>query len=140
PKIYQLAKVFRNAEGARWHSPEFTMLEWYSAGMDYEEMMRETMDLLRHVVKGKLGGTCDVHAAWEKVTVVDALKQYADVDISGHLDDLDYLRGQAGRIGGHVSEHDDWPGALLKILMAKVEPRLGFATPAILYDYPLSMA
>src|SRR3972149_3260194 len=38
PKIYQLAKVFRNAEGSSMHSPEFTMLEWYQAGMEYKGM------------------------------------------------------------------------------------------------------
>ena len=50
PKIFQMARVYRNAEGSRWHSPEFTMLEWYQTGMDYRQMMDETIDLVRAAV------------------------------------------------------------------------------------------
>lgn len=143
PKIYQLAKVFRNAEGSSWHSPEFAMLEWYQAGMDYKEMMQETIDLLRHVATAPLranGMECDAQGDWEKITVVEALQKYADVDIAAHLGDLAHLQAEAARIGVYVSPHDDWENALLKILMEKVEPNLGHAAPAILYDYPVSMA
>jgi lysyl-tRNA synthetase class 2 len=143
PKIYQLAKVFRNAEGSAWHSPEFTMLEWYQRGMDYKDMMAETADLVRHIIKRPVtagGRTCDVHAPWEKITVVDALKKYADVDISQNLCDLAHIRREAARIGVYVSPHDDWENALLKILMEKVEAAAGSPAPTVLYDYPVSMA
>ena len=143
PKIYQLAKVFRNCEGSRWHSPEFAMLEWYQTGMDYLEMMDETAALLRHVTDKPLvveGKSCHVHAPWERITVVDAVKKYAGIDISNNLRDLPHLRAEAARIGVYVSQHDDWENALLKILMDKVEPNLGFGAPAVIYDYPVSMA
>ena len=143
PKIYQLAKVFRNAEGSSWHSPEFTMLEWYQRGMDYKDMMEETADLVRHILKkpvGAEGRGCDVSAPWEKITVVDAVKKYAGVDISGHLCDLGHIRAEAQRIGVYVSPHDDWENALLKILMEKVEPNMGSPAPSVIYDYPVSMA
>jgi len=143
PAIYQLATVFRNAEGSSWHSPEFTMLEWYRLGMEYTEMMDETAALLRHVIKDPVtadGRSCDVRAPWEKVTVVEALQKYADVDISAHLGDLDHIRAEAARIGVYVSPHDDWENALLKILMEKVEPFAGAPAPTVLYDYPVSMA
>lgn len=143
PKIYQLAKVFRNCEGSSWHAPEFTMLEWYQLGMDYKDMMDETADLVRHVLKKPAtvdGRTCDASLPWEKITVVDALKKYAGVDITGHLGDLAHVNAEAKRIGVYVSPHDDWENALLKILMEKVEPCLGSPAPAIIYDYPVSMA
>jgi lysyl-tRNA synthetase class 2 len=143
PKIYQFAKVFRNAEGSSLHSPEFTMLEWYQTGMTYREMMQETTDLVRAVMKNKItfhGKTCDPHGPWEIITVVDALKKYADVDISGHLRDLAHVRAEAARIGVYVSPRDDWENALLKIIMDKVEPHAGAPAPTILCDYPVSMA
>jgi lysyl-tRNA synthetase class 2 len=143
PKIYQLAKVFRNAEGSAWHSPEFTMLEWYQAGLDYAGMMEETIALLRHVARAPLradGKTSDPHLPWEEISVVEALKKYADIDVSNHLGDLAHLASEARRIGVHVSAHDDWENALLKIMMDKVEPRLGSPAPTIVYDYPVSMA
>ncbi|MCC6581898.1 MAG: EF-P lysine aminoacylase GenX, partial [Phycisphaeraceae bacterium] len=67
PRIYQLAKVFRNCEGSAWHSPEFAMLEWYRLGMDYTGMMEETADLIRHICKKPVsadGRECNVHAPW----------------------------------------------------------------------------
>jgi lysyl-tRNA synthetase class 2 len=143
PKIYQLAKVFRNAEGSAWHSPEFTMLEWYCAGMDYTEMMDETAALLRHAVPGMMTAgekNCDPQAPWEKITVVAALKKYADMDIESNLCDLAHIRAEAARIGVYVSPQDDWENALLKIIMDRVEQHLGQGAPTILYDYPVSMA
>lgn len=145
PKIFQLASVYRNAEGSRWHSPEFSMLEWYQAGMDYKDMMDETADLVRHAVgAGTLlqaqGKTCDPHAPWEKITVVDAVRKYAGIDIEPHLGDLGHLRGAAAQAGIYLSPHDDWENALLKILMDKVEPHLGMDVPGVIYDYPVSMA
>ncbi len=144
PKIYQLARVFRNAEGSSWHSPEFAMLEWYQAGMGYEEMMAETADLLR-AVAGDLrfrgnDKACDPHLPWEKLTVVEALKKYAGVDISSNLGDLAHLQKEAVRIGVYLSPEDDWENALLKIMMDKIEPKVGSPAPTIIYDYPVSMA
>ena len=143
PKIYQLAKVFRNCEGSRWHRPEFAMLEWYQSGMDYKDMMAETMDLIRHILRKPVmahSRACDPAMDWEKITVVDALQKYAGVDISAHLGDLTHIRAEAARINVYVSPHDDWENALLKILMEKVEPNLGAPAPTIIYDYPVSMA
>jgi lysyl-tRNA synthetase class 2 len=143
PKIYQLAKVFRDEAHSRLHSPEFCLLEWYQLGMDYAAMMQETVDLIRAVAKSKItfgNKTCDVHAPWETITVVEALKKYADVDIATHLGDLSHITAEAKRIGVYISPHDDWENALLKIMMQKVEPNLGHPAPTILCDYPVSMA
>lgn len=143
PKIYQLAKVFRDEEPSRLHSPEFTLLEWYQTGLDYKGMMRETTDLIRSVAKGKInfkGRECDLHQPWEIITVVDALKKYAGVDISAHLGDLAHIKAAADKIGVYISPRDDWENALLKIMMEKVEPHLGSPVPTIICDYPVSMA
>lgn len=143
PKIFQIAHVFRNCEGSAWHSPEFSMLEWYQTGLDYKDMMQETLELLRHVAKNPLranGMTCDVHAPPEIITVVEAMRNYAGIDIEDHLCDLEYLNAEAKRIGVYVSPHDDWENALLKILMEKFEPFAGRHAPTILCDYPVSMA
>lgn len=144
PRIYQLAKVFRNAEGSSWHSPEFTMLEWYQAGLSYEDMMSQTQDLVRTVAQGRRlragDRSCDPAQPWERITVVEALRRHAGVEIEGRFGDLAHLRAEAARIGVHVPDSDDWENALLKILMDKVEPRLGNGTVTILCDYPVSMA
>ena len=51
PQIYQICKVFRNAEGTNLHSPEFTMIEWYRAGADYTHIMDDCEKLLRNIAE-----------------------------------------------------------------------------------------
>ena len=66
PKIYQLAKVFRKEHVSKLHSPEFTMLEWYQTGMDYKELMQETVELIRTLAKDKIifkGARCMGHCS-----------------------------------------------------------------------------
>src|SRR6266853_1367450 len=46
PRLFQFARVFRNAEGSALHHPEFTMLEWYRAGAGYEAIMEDCAALL----------------------------------------------------------------------------------------------
>ncbi len=45
--IYQICKVFRDAERGRWHNPEFTMIEWYRLGFDDAALMDEVEALVR---------------------------------------------------------------------------------------------
>lgn len=48
--VYQLARVWRNAEGSRLHAHEFTMLEWYRPAATLDALMDETETLLRGVL------------------------------------------------------------------------------------------
>src|SRR5208283_4862999 len=43
--IYQLSRVFRDAERGRWHNPEFSLLEWYRLGFDDAALMAEVEEL-----------------------------------------------------------------------------------------------
>ena len=49
-RIFQLARVWRNGEGSDLHAPEFTMLEWYRPGATLDDLMDETLALLRAVL------------------------------------------------------------------------------------------
>ena len=101
--------------------------------------MDETIDLVRAVCPGNMK-TCNPHQPWEIISIVDAVKKYAGIDIEKNLCDLTHIRTEAARIDVYLSPQDDWENALLKIIMDKVEPQLGFTVPAILNDYPVSMA
>src|SRR5512146_1761298 len=57
PRIFQLARVFRNGEVSRTHNPEFTMLELYRAGTDYAGIMADTERALEAAARSLLGGT-----------------------------------------------------------------------------------
>src|SRR3990172_2022054 len=58
PRIFQLARVFRNGEVSASHNPEFTMLEFYRAETDYQGIMRDLEDLVEACALALVGGTC----------------------------------------------------------------------------------
>ena len=143
PKIFQICKVFRNAEGSSCHSPEFTMIEWYQAGMSYTELMDETIDLIRSVQQAPFewkGLVSNPHQEWQKISVVEAFKEYADIELESVLDDFNGFEAQAKGIGISSHDEDSWDDLFFRVFLEKIEPNLGHPVPTILYDYPVSMA
>ena len=147
PKIFQLCRVFRNAEGASTHEPEFTMLEWYATGMDYRALMQECVDFVRYCAKElKIdefkwrGRESDPFAEWEIISVADAFKKYADIDLAAVLGDYDAFAAEAERVGIKPHDGDGWDDLFFRVFLEKIEKKLGSPAPTIIYDYPASMA
>ena len=147
PAIYQICHVFRNAEGSKRHSVEFTMLEWYRAGAGYEEIMDDTVALLR-ACAAAAGIThfryrdfsCDAFADAERLCVRDAFVQYAGIDLDLYLDDRDGFAAAIKGAGIRVADDDRWDDLFFRVMAEKIEPVLGMRAPTILKDYPISMA
>lgn len=147
PKIFQLCRTFRNAEGASTHEPEFTMLEWYAAGMTYRELMDECVDLIRHCA-GKTGckmidwrgRVTDPFSDWQFLSVGDAFEQYAGIDLPAVMDDLDAFGAAAAKAGYPPHDGDSWDDVFFRVFLPLIEPELGHPAPTILYDYPATMA
>lgn len=146
-KIYQLAPVFRNGDDTRLHSPEFTLLEWYRTGTDYTAMMADCESMLRFVARALdlthyrfEGKACDPFAPWQRISVREAFSQYAGIDLDACLEDSAKLRAALMRIGVRCADDDGWDDLFFRVMAAKIEPFLGHNVPAILYDYPASMA
>lgn len=57
PKVYEIGRVFRNEGVSNRHNPEFTLLEWYEAYANLEDMMAMVEDLFRHVAEEIFGTT-----------------------------------------------------------------------------------
>ncbi|WP_425405714.1 EF-P lysine aminoacylase EpmA [Hwanghaeella sp.] len=152
-KIWQLCPVFRNAEGAGTHQPEFRMIEWYRAGEGYRVLMQDCIDLLRACApKGSpyrfRGRESDPHAYWQVITVDEAFKYYCGIDLpatreasaAGTMPGADGLRGEAEHIGVRTADGDTWDDVFFRIFAEKIEPELGHPAPTILTDYPVHMA
>jgi lysyl-tRNA synthetase class 2 len=151
PRIFQLARVFRNGERAATHHPEFTMLEWYRAGAGYTALMQDCEALLRAFAKAGVktlrwrGHECDPAAACERLTVSGAFFRYTGIDILATAPDplapsLDLLAKEAEKIGIAPHAGDAWDDLFFRIFLERIEPRLGIGRATILYDYPVSMA
>ena len=89
-RVYEIGRVFRNEGLDTRHNPEFTLMELYQAYTDYHGMMELTENLYRYVAQEVLGTTKIVYGGVEmdlgkpfaRITMVDAVKQYAGVDFS----------------------------------------------------------
>jgi lysyl-tRNA synthetase class 2 len=147
PKLFQLARVWRNGERSATHHPEFTMLEWYRAGASYRDLMDDCEGLLRACLTAAGGEVfrrgavrCDPFRLWRRISVAEAFREFAGIEVLDTADDCDALAAEARRIGLHVGEADSWDDVFFRVMFEKIEPHLGHGAPAILYDYPVSMA
>ena len=89
-RVYEIGRVFRNEGLDTRHNPEFTLMELYQAYTDYHGMMDLTENLYRFVAQEVLGTTkityggveMDLGKPFERITMVDAVKKYAGVDLN----------------------------------------------------------
>ena len=89
-RVYEIGRVFRNEGLDTRHNPEFTLMELYQAYTDYHGMMDLTENLYRHVAKEVTGSevitygehTMDLSKPFARITMIDAVKQYANVDFN----------------------------------------------------------
>lgn len=143
-KVYEVGRIFRNEGMDTSHNPEFTTIEMYQAYTDYFGMMDLIENLYHHLAKTicgldnvmyqgveiKLGET------WERLTMVDAVKKYANVDYNDWSTDEE-ARACAKAHNVEVEEGDTATKGhvLIAFFDAFVEDKL--VQPTIIYDYPV---
>ena len=147
PRLFELARVWRNRERGPLHHPEFTMLEWYRAGEPYEILMADCARLMEVAVQAAgataltwRGHSIDPRAEPERLTVAQAFERLAGIDVLATLGDRDALAAAATERGIRTAADDTWADVFSRVLVAKIEPHLGRDRATILCDYPLSEA
>lgn len=147
-RIFDFARVYRNRERGALHAPEFMMLEWYRANESYAAVQNDCVALVR--LAAETGGakgfsfrgkTCDPYLEPQRLSVAEAFTYHAGVELLPTLSadgegDRDALAVKARRAGFEVAANDNWADIFSKILVARVEPKLGIGAPTILYEYP----
>lgn len=121
-RIYQICRCFRKSERGDRHLPEMTLLEWYTAGVDYTHMMQQCEVLINFIVQRlAMGGTIsyqgrtiDLQSPWPRMAVSEAFEHYGDCSMVRAL----------------KSDRFD------EIMGLQIEPQLGLQRPVILMDYP----
>ena len=145
-KIVEFARVFRDRERGGLHSTEFTMLEWYRANATYQAVMADSVVVIAKAAQATgigtfsfRGKTADPFAEPELLTVADAFKQFAGIDVldtvTGDGGNRDAFAALAAKLVRVVSD-DTWSDIFSKILVEHIEPNLGQARLTILYEYP----
>ncbi len=151
-RIFDFARVFRNRERTALHHPEFTMLEWYRAGADYEVLMRDCAALMAEAAGAAgaatlrwRGSEADPFAEPERLTLHEAFARHAGIDLLSTVSpdgetDRAALAGQAVAAGIRLAEDDSWSDIFSRVLSARIEPHLGRGRATILCEYPISEA
>jgi elongation factor P--(R)-beta-lysine ligase len=120
---FEITKCFRNEEEvSKLHNPEFTMLEWYRVGANYQNIMQDFESLFLKIIgKDRLeyqGNIYDISPPWPRIRISEAFKKYTGKDVL------------------KVSEEDFY-----KIYFNEIEPELlKLGKPYFIYDYPISQA
>jgi len=138
-RVYELGKDFRNEGVSFKHNPEFTMLEWYEAYADYQDVARRC-EALVGAAAAAVGydGELDFSAPWRRETLAGAIGDRTGVDILANRD-LESLRAAMRAQGHEVPESEETWALLVDHLLTKhVEPEL--VQPTFLLDYPVELS
>ncbi len=140
-RVYEIGRDFRNEGVSYKHNPEFTQLEFYAAYLDYNDVMNLTEEMVAFVAREVKGTTrityqgheIELAPPWERITLRQAIRQYAEIDYVEHPDAAS-LRKAILSLGGRAPEGATWGKLVDGLLGDYVEPRL--IQPTFVTDYP----
>lgn len=144
-RVYEICKDFRNEGVDRNHQPEFTMLEFYMAYADYEQVMQLAEAMLIDVIQQVKGSTkfefgeheIDVASPWRRLKLADAIFEATNIDIQ-EVRDRDELEKLARDAGAELEPGTVWPKIVDELMKTFVRPKL--IQPTFLIDYPVELS
>ena len=137
-KVYEIGKDFRNEGISPKHSPEFTMLEWYEAYADYNDVARELEELVSYVAReAGYAGEVDFSPPWRRVKLRDPNHEKTGIDVLENRD-KDSLIAAAKDKGIELDPSESWPQLVDELLSKYVEPDL--IQPTFVMDYPVELS
>jgi len=146
-RVYEIGRIFRNEGMDPKHNPEFTTVELYQAYADFHDMM----DIAEGIISGAakeilgtyeiewLGEKIDLTPGWRRLTMVDAVKEYAGIDFGAITDDAEAVAA-AEKIGVELADTADktWGNALYACFDQRVEEKL--IQPTFITMYPVEVS
>ncbi len=144
-RVFEINRCFRNEGIDTFHNPEFTMMEFYQAYADYGDLMDMTEQLFCYLCENLFGkleivyqnNTINFTAPWKRITIKEALVEYAGVDPQ-ILDDREKLIACARDLGVPVNGNESLGKVLMAIFDEKVEDQL--IQPTFVTSYPLEVS
>ncbi len=144
-RVFEINRNFRNEGVSSRHNPEFTMLEFYQAYADYENLMETTEALFRHVlsvVTGFLcieyqGNTIDFSKSWRRMTLSEAMDEIGGLE-QNRQQDKEGLLAFADQHDIHLTKTENTGKIMTKLFDALVEPKL--IQPTFITGYPVDVS
>ena len=146
-RVYEMGRIFRNEGMDTRHNPEFTSIELYQAYADFHDMMDIAEGILSGAAKEILGTyqldwqgeRLDLTPGWRRLTMVEAVKEYAGVDFAAVTGDAEAVAA-AEAIGVELAEAAEktWGNALYACFDQKVEEQL--IQPTFITMYPVEVS
>jgi lysyl-tRNA synthetase class 2 len=145
-KVFELNRNFRNEGISTRHNPEFTMLEFYTAYMEYTVLMDFIEAMLRQAAKDATGSEkvtyegqqVDLSKPFARLTVTGAIKQFHPEYDDGLLNDRDALIGKLEALGASYKPADGMGGLQLSLFEHTTEQLL--VQPTFIVDYPAEVS
>jgi len=145
-RVFEINRNFRNEGLSTRHNPEFTMLEFYQAYADYNQIMDLTEDMLRQLSKSVVGDTIlqyqgesiDLQQPFQRLTMIESIIKFNPEIDADDLDKLDYCREIAKKLG--IAIESSWGTGKLHmgIFEKTVEHRL--IQPTFITAYPTEVS
>ena len=142
--VYEFSKNFRNEGMDRTHNPEFTCMEIYVSYKDYNWMMSFTEQMLEKIALDVNGTTqvkigdnlIDFKAPYKRVTMIDAIKEFTGIDITG-MDEAQ-LRDVCRQLNIEIDDSMGKGKLIDEIFGEKCEGN--YIQPTFITDYPIEMS
>ena len=144
-KVYEIGRIFRNEGMSVKHNPEFTTIELYEAYTDYNGMMNICENMIREAALAAAGTTVltyqgdeiDLTPKFKRLTMVEAVKEYAGVNFTD-IKDAEKAKELAKSAGVHIDGNPSAGEILNLVFEEKVEESL--VQPTFILDYPVEVS
>jgi elongation factor P--beta-lysine ligase len=150
---FALTKSFRNGEALSGkHMSEFSLLEWYEKGKNYEDVMRTTEELFRFIaadirpdnqeILEYNSQKISINAPWKRMSISSLFKHFLSIDLEETWDktsrafSVKLLAEKIRHLPISVDEKTTWEELFHQLLLTYIEPYLPQDVPVIVYDYP----
>jgi len=142
-RVFEINRSFRNEGVSTRHNPEFTMIEFYQAYADYHDLMDLTERLFNQLATDILGSTeltyqdetISLKAPFARISMSDAIAQYAEGFDMAHIDDRDYL---ADYVSNTLKQQvkDVFGAGKLKTIVFEETAEHQLRQPTFITEYP----
>ncbi|HYW56011.1 MAG TPA: lysine--tRNA ligase [Polaromonas sp.] len=147
-RVFEINRSFRNEGISVRHNPEFTMMEFYAAWWNYQDLMTYTEDLIRHVAMKVAGNTqltyqgkpVDLSQPFERLTIREAIIKHTDA--GANVDNAAWLLDALKKLGKHSAkdklEARSLPGLQVTYFEETVEEKLW--QPTFIMEHPTEIS